>query len=251
METAPIPNNTWHRNGTVAPTLPPELADWPPMLEAVMEQTRQQLHARDLSEQQHTWYWHRFALWVSGLLGLAVLAIVWLAWQRSHVQAFVQVVQETEDGRLVQIGVPKRLLDYTPAEGAWQDMLAEWLRRVYWRGEDTAKADKVDWRWAELHTCPSARPFLVALKEQRQPGKKTATRAQITIKSITKTPTPQSYQVLWEEILSGPEAPRGKTVLRTTTFTVGRINVTTLHEAEDNRLGLCVASFDTSAQTPN
>ena len=175
------------RNGHVS--LPPELAEYPAMLATVMEQTRLQLNARDESAEQRAWRWHRFAVWLGGVLAVAVLVIAWLVWDRREVQAFVQVVQ-IENGRLVQIGVPQKLLDYTPEEGMWHDMLAEWLRRVYWRGEDIAKAEHVDWRWAELHTCPSARPFLAGLKERHKPGKKSPTRVQVNIKTITKTPTP-------------------------------------------------------------
>ena len=120
-------------NGTPAPALPPELAEYPAMLAAVMAQTRLQLNARDASAEQHAWYWHRFAMWQWGVLAVAVLVIAWLVWDRREVQAFVQVVQ-VDEGRLVQIGVPQRLLDYTPAEGLWHDVMAEWLRRVYWRG---------------------------------------------------------------------------------------------------------------------
>ncbi len=236
-------------HGVTRPTLPPELAEWPAMLTAVMEQTRLQLEARDASAEQHTWYWHRFALWLGGVLTVALLVIAWLVWDRREVQAFVQVVQ-IDDGRLVQIGVPQQLLEYTPPEGAWHDMVAEWLRRVYWRGDDVHKAEKVDWRWAELHTCPSARPFLEGLKERQSPGKKTPTRVQVNIKTITKTPTPASYQVLWELVSTGPASPKGKVELRTTTFTVGRVAVKTLRDADDNRLGLCVASFDTDESQP-
>ena len=237
-------------NGTVAPTLPPELAEWPAMLTGVMDQTRLQLDARDASAEQHTWYWHRFALWLGGLLGVALLVIVWLVWDRRTIQAFVAVVQETDEGRLVQIGVPKQLLDYTPPEAAWHDLMAEWLRRVHWRGVDLEKAEKVDWRWVELHTCPSARPFLAEYKAREAPFKKTATRVQVNIRTITKTPTPASYQVLWEQVSTGPSSPKGTLAQMTTTFTVGRIALKTLGEAEDNRLGLCIASYDTREHQP-
>ena len=232
-------------NGHGLPTLPPELEEWPALLSAVLTHTRAELDARDFSAEQHAWLWHRYACWLGVVLLVALLVIVWLVWERRAVQAFVQVVQ-VEEGKLVQIGVPQHLLAYTPPDAAWQDMLAEWLRRVYWRGEDLAKAEKVDWRWAELHTCPSARPFLAQLKERQKPGTKKAERVQVNVRSITKTPTPQSYQVLWEQLTTGSQSPQGKPEPFTTTFTVGRLAVKTLAEAEDNRLGLCVASFDTA-----
>jgi hypothetical protein len=231
-------------NGHGLPTLPPELEDWPPLIDAVLTHTRAELDARDVSAEQHAWMWYRAFRRVSVLLVLALLVLVWMVWERRAVQAFVQVVQ-VEEGRLVQVGVPQKLLAYTPEEAAWEDMLAEWLRRAYWKGEDTHKAEKVDWRWVELHTCKSVRPFLDGLKARLQPGKKTPLRVQVNVKTITQTPTPKSYQVLWEQVMTGPQMPQGKTELRTTTFTVGRVDVKTLAEAEDNRLGLCVASFNT------
>jgi predicted Abi (CAAX) family protease len=215
------------------------------MLETVIAHTRAELDARDVSAEQQAWRWFRMARWLSGLLVVTLLVIVWLVYERRAVQALVQVVQ-VEDGRLVQIGVPQTLLAYTPPDGVWYDMLAEWLRRAYWRGEDAHKAEKVDWRWVELHTCPSARAFLTQLKTRLQPGKKTPTRTQVNIRTITKTPTPESYQVLWESMTLSPQSPQGKVEQRTTTFTVGRIDLKTLADAEDNRLGLCVQSFDTA-----
>jgi type IV secretory pathway TrbF-like protein len=231
-------------NGHALPTLPPELEAFPAMIEAVVRQTKADLDARDASAEQHAWLWHRFALWLGGLLCGALLIVAWLVYERRDVQAFVQVVQ-MDEGRLVQIGVPQKLLDYTPPDAPYMDMLAEWLRRVYWRGDDVAKAELHDWRWVELHTCPSARPFLAGLKAKQKPGKKVTTRVQVNITSITKTPTPKSYQVLWEQVTTGTDA-KGKAAQFTTTFTVGRLALKTLADAEDNRLGICVSSFDTA-----
>jgi hypothetical protein len=59
-----------------------------------------------------------------------------------------------------------------------------------------------------------------------------------------------SYQVLWETVTVSPQTPQPTPELRTTTFTVGRIEPKTLADVEDNRLGLCVASFDTAESSP-
>ena len=122
--------------------LPPALEEYPALLLGVMEQTRCTLDARDTSAEQRAWMWHRCTLWLGAVLAVAVLVIAWLVYERRDVQAFVQVVQ-MDGERLVQIGVPQKLLDYTPAEGAWHDLMAEWLTRLYWRGEDVHKAEKL------------------------------------------------------------------------------------------------------------
>ena len=81
-------------------------------------------------------------------------------------------------------------------------------------------------------------------QKQRAAKKQKDALVQVNIRTITKTPTPKSYQVLWEKVSTGPQTPKGDTELMTTTFTVGRIALKTLADAEENRLGLCVQSFD-------
>jgi type IV secretory pathway TrbF-like protein len=235
-------------NGHTRATLPPALAELPDMLRVVMEQNWAQLNARDASAEQHMWFWHRYAMCITGVLVVALLIVGWLAWDRRAVQAFVQTVQ-LEGDRLVQVGVPQALLDYTPQEAAWQDMLAEWVRRVHWRGKDRDKEEKLDGRWVELHTCPSARGFLETLKKHEKAVTKPGTLVQVNVRSITKTPTPESFQVLWEKVSTGPQSPKGVSAWMTTTFTVGRIDLKKLDDAQDNRLGLCVASFSIQEHT--
>jgi len=70
----------------------------------------------------------------------------------------------------------------------------------------------------------------------------------VELRSITKTPVPESYQVLWAETSTEPTSPQVKTALWTGTFSVGRIQLPSLTDVMDNRLGLCVTAFDLSPQ---
>ena len=55
-------------------------------------------------------------------------------------QAFVQNVQVTEEGRVISLGVPQRVLDYTPEDSHWYAMLEQWIQKVRWRGPDPVLA---------------------------------------------------------------------------------------------------------------
>ena len=230
-------------NGHRFATLPPELADKAEMIVAVMEATKTSLDSRDASAERHKWI-AVYAAAIEGLLlAIALGVIAFLVWDRRDVQPFVQVVQHTEEGHLVQVGVPKHLLDYEPQEAAWMAMLSQWTKYVNWRGVDLAKQEHEDWRWVALHTCPSARPSLEALKRRDKPFAKNQTQqVQVTIRSITKLPHPTAYEVQWEKLTTGPGAS-GKPEVKSTTYTTGRIALKTLAEAQENRLGICVASF--------
>ena len=71
----------------------------------------------------------------------------------------------------------------------------------------------------------------------------------LEIKSVTKTPAPESSQVLWEDHTTERHAPTIKTQLWTGTFTVGRIMLTTMDDLVENRLGVCMTGFDLSPQS--
>ena len=58
----------------------------------------------------------------------------WLT--KQQVKAFVQTVQVTEEGRLVQLGMPQDLYAYTPPDGVYMEMVAQWVRWTRWRGDD-------------------------------------------------------------------------------------------------------------------
>ena len=79
---------------------------------------------------------------------------------------------------------------------------------------------------------------------QEQPFKPSKTRASVEITSITKTTTPESYQVVWHEVSVDKLASTLKEQEYIGTFTVARVRPKTLAEAIDNRLGLCVNGYD-------
>jgi type IV secretory pathway TrbF-like protein len=174
--------------------------------------------------------------------------LCWMVWDKQQVKAFVQTVQVTEDGRLVQLGVPQSLYDYQPPDGVYMEMVAQWVRAIRWRGEDERMA-RVQWAWAYRHTCGAALPFLKAIEDKEKPFKPGTKRVAVEVKSVTKTDAPESYQVLWEESVTERHAPTIKTQLWTGTFTVGRVTLTTMDDILDNRLGICANGFNLSPQS--
>jgi type IV secretory pathway TrbF-like protein len=181
------------------------------------------------------------------ILGL-LLVIVWLVWDKSHIKAFVQTVQITDDGTLVQLGVPQNLYDYAPPDGTYMEKIAQWVRWTRWRGEDERMA-RVQWAWAYRHTCNPAHKWLKALEDKEKPFKLGTKRVALEIKSVTKLAAPDSYQVLWEESITEKHQPTVKTQMWTGTFTVGRITLKSMDDILDNRLGICVTAFELSPQS--
>ena len=222
---APVPTDEWQR----------------------IDQAYRELQRRDGSAEHRAWRAERRLLAVLALFVLTLGVVVWQFTHAHTVQAFVQVVQVDAQGHLVQVGLPQDLLTYTPEEGLWMDMLSEWVRRIRWRSSDQT-VTKMEWAWVYRHTCGQARRMLQAVEEQEKPfdGKKKL--VSVELKSITKTPAPESYQVLWTETTTEQTQPTVKTTPWTGTFTVGRYRPPTLADTLDNRLGLCVTAFDVTPQ---
>ena len=159
---------------------------------ARIEQAYREIQRRDGAAQWHTQIWQRFAL----LLVVALLGttgyVVYLAMQAQQVQAFVQPVQLTEDGKMVLIGVPQDLLAYDPQDAEYMDMLAQWVTKRRWRGDDEAmKRTRNDWSWLYRHSCGHASKQLKLDEQKEQPFKASKARASVEIKSLTKTATPE------------------------------------------------------------
>ncbi len=224
---APVPTDEWER----------------------IDQAYRELQRRDGSAEERAGRWERFALTELALIIALLGLVVWFLLDHRKVQAFVQVVQVNEKGQLVQMGIPQDLLAYTPPEGLWMDMLGEWVTKLRWRGKDTEAMARRDWAWVYRHTCGQARRMLQAVEEQEKPFEVKKKLVSVEIKSITKTPAPESYQVLWTETSTEQAQPTVKTAPWTGTFTVGRYRPPTLADTLDNRLGLCVTAFDMT-QTP-
>ncbi len=231
-------------NGTVAEPAPVDAApdEW-----QRIEQAYREIQRRDDRAEHRAWRWERFALTLLGLWLVTLGVMVWQWLDARRVQAFVQVVVQDEKGALLQVGIPQDLLAYTPPDGVWIDMLGEWVRRIRWRGTDSVLA-RAQWAWVYRHTCSQARRLVQAMEEREQPFKLGKKLMAVELRSITKTPVPESYQVLWAETSTDASNPSVKTALWTGTFSVGRIQLPSLADALDNRLGLCVTAFDLSPQ---
>jgi type IV secretory pathway TrbF-like protein len=212
-----------------------------------IDQAYKEIQRRDDRAEHRAWRWERFALVLAGLFVATLGILVWQFTHARNVQAFVQVVQMDDKGQLMQIGIPHHLLAYTPLDAQWIDMLGEWVRRMRWRGTDPVLM-RAQWAWVYRHTCGQARRLVQTIEEREQPFKVSKKLTAVELKSITKTPAPENYQVLWAETSTEPTNPTVKTTLWTGTFSVGRIQLPTLTDVMDNRLGLCVNAFDLSPQ---
>ena len=226
-------------NGTGAP-LPSD--EW-----RKIEQAYAEIQRRDSSAEARAWRAECLTLVLASVLILTIGVGLWLYGHGRSVQAFVQLVQMDDTGRLVQLGIPQDLLRYTPADGVWMDMLSQWIRSVRWRSPDpTPTVAKTQWAWAYRHTCSDARRLLQAVEEQEKPFQPSKRLVAVEVKSITKTAAPESYQVLWTETSTDKTHPTVKTAMWSATFSVGRYRPPTLADALENRLGLCVTAWDWS-----
>jgi type IV secretory pathway TrbF-like protein len=210
-----------------------------------MELAYQEIQRRDAQAEARAWRKDRLVRFLCGMLAVFAGLLVWMAIDKQHIKAFVQTVQVTPEGTLVQLGVPQSLYDYQPAEGAYLDMLAQWVRWTRWRGGDERMA-RVQWAWAYRHACGMAHKLLKAAEDREKPFKPSGKRVAIEVKSVTKIAAPESYQVLWEETTTEPNAPAPKPQLWTGTYTVGRRTLTAMEDVLDNRLGICVAAYEAS-----
>jgi hypothetical protein len=212
-----------------------------------IRQVYREIERRDGAAQWHMALWFRFACLLAVVLLVALSAIMYLAVKASRVQAFVQPVQITEEGKMVLVGLPKDLLDYQPDDSQWMDMLAQWVMKRRWKGDDDAmKRTRNDWAWLYRHTCGAGSTFLAGEEVKEQPFKPSPKRTSVEITSITRTTTPRSFQVVWHEVSVDKLAATLKEQDYVGTFTVGRLKPKTLTEAMDNRLGLCVTGYDLS-----
>jgi type IV secretory pathway TrbF-like protein len=202
------------------------------------------LQARDGSAESRAFWWK-----VMALLLLACLAgeAIWDHLdKRAIVQPFVQPVQVTDDGRVINLGVPQRVLDYTPEDSHWYAMLGQWVQKVRWRGPDPTLA-QVEWAWAYLHTCGAATKLLRDTEDREKPFGPSDRRVSIELLGWNKTLVPLSYHIIWREtILQALQSPQQKTY--NAIFTVGRVALTKQAHLFQNPYGLCVTAYSISEQ---
>jgi type IV secretory pathway TrbF-like protein len=201
-----------------------------------------EIQRRDGAAWWHAANWRKVALVLLAVVLVLLSVILYMAFQQSQVQAFVQTVQLTDDNRLVQVGIPVDLLSYTPQDGEWRNMLVRWVQNYRWRVDETLS--KHNWAWNTRHTCGGARAQLQADETRLNPFNPDK-RISVIIKTVTKTETPSSWQVVWEEVnASKGVAGGGKPESHTGTFTVGRIRPKKMAELLDNSLGQCVNGYN-------
>src|SRR5215510_4370078 len=200
---------------------------------------------RDGNAVWHSWQWMRafyamLAVWiVTAGVGL------WVYAHSRDVEVMVQTVIYNAEGQFVSLGVPQKLLAYEPEDGQWRDMLGQWVHKKQWRTEESsATLTKHHWGWLYKHTCGEATKRLQQDEEQDKPFKPGSLVRSVKLRSITKTPTPQSFQVLWDETSIDRVKATKEQTSYTGTFTVGRYKPTSVTDAQENNLGLCVTSYD-------
>jgi type IV secretory pathway TrbF-like protein len=202
------------------------------------------MQQRDGTAERRAWHW-QCAFW--GTLGVTVLmtiGLIWLAYQRGNIKAFVQVVQVADDGRVLSRGDPVDIMDYTPEDEHWREMLTQWVMYRRWNSGE-AVITKRDWAWVYAHTCGKARTVLAEEETKEKPFAPEHKPVSVHVESITRSPVPENYQVLWTERTIDP-SNTAKDQLYSGTFVVGRYRPPTQAVLMQNRLGLCVAAYDLS-----
>lgn len=207
-----------------------------------VEHAYQEMLRRDTTAEERAWRAQRRECWSWGLLLVVLGVCVVLILTARQVQTLVQVVQQDEQGRLLQVGIPLDLLAYTPAEGLWMDMVAQWVQKLRWRSAEVPVME-LHWAWVYRHTCGAARRVVQGLEATVQPFQPSKTLVTVSVTSVLQTPTPQSYQVLFTERMTDLTNPVVQEQAWTATLAVGRLRPPTLTDALENRLGLCVTGF--------
>ena len=80
-----------------------------------MELAYQEIQRRDSQAEQRAWRKDTLVQRLGLVIVVLAGVLVWLVLTKAQVKAFVQTVQVTEEGQLVQLGVPQDLYAYTPA----------------------------------------------------------------------------------------------------------------------------------------
>lgn len=246
---------TFHTNGAVeerppsqeTPDMPPEqLAQLITKTDMMWRETQR----RDGNAVWHSWQWMRGFFVLLGVWVVTVGIGLWLYAQSRDVEVVVQTVVYNAEGHFVSLSVPQKLLEYEPEDGQWRDMLEEWVHKRQWRSDEpSATLAKANWAWVYKHTCGDATKRLEQDELEEKPFQVGKITRSVKVRSTTKTPTPQSFQVVWEETtVDKAKATKDKT-LYTGTFLVGRYKPTSRADAERNHLGLCVTSYDIRGQS--
>jgi type IV secretory pathway TrbF-like protein len=211
---------------------------------AILEKGYQELRARDGKAESRAFWWKAVAL------GLLMVNLGVGAWdhldRRKEIEAFVQNVQVTEEGRVISLGIPQRVLEYTPEDSHWYGMLGQWVQKVRWRGPDPVLAKK-DWEWAYLHSCGSATKLLREYERAEKPFEPSERRVSVELLGWNKTLVPLSYHIRWQEISVQPGRPIQRKVYNGI-FTVGRVQLKEQNHLFMNPYGLCTTAYSISEE---
>jgi len=243
-----------HTNGVSEAEVPEqETPDIPPallvQLIAKSDMMWRETQRRDGNAVWHSWQWMRGFYAMLGIWILTVGVGLWIYAHSRDVEVMVQTVIYNAEGQFLSLGVPQKLLAYEPEDGQWRDMLGQWVHKRQWRSDEPSSTlTRVNWAWVYKHTCGNATKRLERDEEQEKPLQAGKLTRSIKLKSITKTPTPQSFQVLWEETSIDKAKVTKEIATYTGTFTVGRYKPTSVSDAQENNLGLCVTSYDVRPQ---
>jgi len=226
-----------------------ETPDIPPALLALLiaktESMWRELQRRDGNAVWHSWQWMRGFYAMLAVWMVTVGIGLWVYAQSRDVEVVVQTVVYNSEGQFLSLGLPQKLLAYEPEDAQWRDMLGQWVHKKQWRTEEpSATLTKVNWGWLYKHTCGEATKRLEQDEDRDKPFKTGTLIRSVKLKSITKTPTPQSFQVLWEETSIDKVKATKDQASYTGTFMVGRYKPTSVSDAQENNLGLCVTSYD-------
>ena len=203
------------------------------------------IQQRDATAERRAFHWQVTA--ILALLGLIGIGVWDHVDRRGRLEAIVQTVVQQEDGTLVSLGVPQALLAYEPQEGVWFELVGEWILRHQRRGKD-AVLEQGDMTWLQYHTCGmEARRVLNDEQRGWKPEQVGKVLTQVELKSVTKTPSPLSYNVLWKEIVT-PKAMPPEEKLYTATLTTGRTTPASQEMLMSNRLGVCITAWNISVQ---
>lgn len=204
----------------------------------------QEIARRDTSaEQQRRWR----TIWGSIGWGLFVVAagICFHLMNRLTQQIpLIQPVTMNDAGHFQVIGVPQRLIDYTPADSQYLDMLRDWIQDVRWRSKDLILSE-AKWRAAEAHTCGDAVALLAQEKDRRKQETGPKPEISVTIPQFSKAPVAgiQMWHGTWiETVTEFGKKPQEQA--RSGTFSMGRLLPKNAKEYDANRAGVCVSGFE-------
>lgn len=219
--------------------------------QAKAEAAWREIQRRDGNAVWHARQWMQAFYVVLTLWGLTACVGLWLYAHSRDVEVVVQTVVYDKEGQFASLGVPQKLLDYTPEDGQWVTMLETWVHKKSWRTDESeAILAPYNWQWLYAHTCGEAAEKLSQEEKIEKPRLPSKLVRSVKIRSTTKTSTPQSFQVIWEETTVDKSKGTKDEAAYTGTFLVGRTMPTTAAVASQNTLGLCITSYDVQKQKP-